>query len=109
METLQARSRDKQRIGYFFNHFPARGWKRGVLGGLVDLQAFSIISPQGDGNQTYAVVRRRSLSTFSIISPQGDGNLGHLLYGDIDAFQPFSIISPQGDGNKRHPFVARVS
>ena len=113
---------------YFFNHFPARGWKHRTLQspwllcrnlfqsfprkgmetgynvflhiptvkmlfqsfprkGMETVEigtrevrrgdsTFSIISPQGDGNQTYAVVRRRSLSTsFSIISPQGDGNV----------------------------------
>ena len=62
--------------------------------------AFSIISPQGDGNK----LNKRQINsiklTFSIISPQGDGNamrLGSRL--NPSRAVTFSIISPQGDGN----------
>ena len=40
-------------------------------------------------------------SSFSIISPQGDGNNVSLADGAVYPRHTFSIISPQGDGNER--------
>ena len=92
-------------------------------------KTFSIISPQGDGNDNVASSASGRFKSFSIISPQGDGNMSTnpwLLEPAVELFQSFprkgmettvsinpfpprctafSIISPQGDGNVPPEFV----
>ena len=93
----------------FFNHFPARGWKRELT--LLLRQMYPIFFNHFPARGWKPLISQQfslRLPTFSIISPQGDGNRGYrpLIAGKLRAF---SIISPQGDGNSRFPPFWRVS
>ena len=55
METLHFRGCWTNPATFFFNHFPARGWKRQCSAHPDSFWlAFSIISPQGDGNKRFS-------------------------------------------------------
>ena len=74
-----------------------RGWRRRV--------AFSIISPQGDGNSQVVLGLADSPALFQSFPRKGMETVVSTSTAVSSSSPPFSIISPQGDGNKIHNSV----